>query len=282
MPLVDLALTERSLVQMPLRFSLTPLVYAVGEETRIKIITKMPQETVEKFSGHKVEIVSLVFDGKDNLAGLQRMETDLTKYVGMDIFPTTGDSLDPGSYKCRVVIRDLEASDAAVGSAQVEIPEHAGGGLRLHTPLLLVPEGRLAYLENAGTKKAEAASWTEAYPYDRAKYSPVIGEVSEGTTKIYGLVPCLEADMILPDIALTAYLSNSASDERMPLAISVLNKSKRAGSEIFFVEIPLGDIPPGKYVINFEAVDKGTDLNSNAQTLLIIKEKEQPGVPGGK
>lgn len=269
--LFDLALSERSFFQTPLMFSMNALSYATGEDTRLQMLSKIPNQVTKNFSGKKVELISLVFDEKENLAGLQRTETDLTKYRGMDVFYTSGASLEPGQYKCRLVIRDLDTGDAAVASERVHIAKKAFTGLSLHSPLLLVPGGNFAYFEGTGVKKKEAISWKDVYPYDRAQYSPIIGEVPQGTLKLYAVVPCSITGIVLPSITLTAVLINSASGEKIPLTISILNKTLKEDIEIQFVEFPLNNIPPGKYLFYLHAEETGMNLVSYAQTSLIIK-----------
>jgi hypothetical protein len=269
--LFDLALTERPLLKTPLRFTMAALSYVLGEETRLQILSKIPPEAIEKFSGKKVEIVSLIFDEKENLAGLRRTEADLTKYRGMDVYYTSGASLEPGQYRGRLVIRDLDTGDAAIASARVNIAKTAPVGLSLHSPLLLVPGSNFAYLEDSGTKKEEAASWKEVYPYDRAKYSPVIGEAPKGASKLNAIVPCSVTGIVLPSITLTAYLINPISGEKIPITLSILNKSRKADVEIQFIEFPLNNIPPGKYLFYLHGEDTGTNLVSYAQTPIVIK-----------
>jgi VWFA-related protein len=269
--LFDLALTERPLLQIPLRFSMAPLSYAAGEEKRLQLLSKIPLEAIEKFLGKKVELVTVVFDEKENLTSLKRAEADLTKYRGMDVFYTTGALLPPGQYKCRLVIRDLDTGDAAVASANARVVQKPSVGLSLHSPLLLVWESNFAYLEGAEAKKEEAISWKEVYPYDRAQFSPVIGEAPTGTAKLYGVVPCSFQGIFLPNITLTAYLVNPISGEKIVLGLSVLNKSRKSDVEIQFVEFSLNNIPPGKYLLYLHAEESGTKFVSYAQTPLIIK-----------
>lgn len=269
--LFDLALTERPLLQIPLRFTLAPLSYAAGEEIRLEIIAKIPDAVIQKFLDKKVELISLVFDEKENLIGLQRTEAELKKYRGLDVFYTSGALLPPGQYKCRLVIRDLDTGDAAVASASVHVTQKPSVGLSLYSPLLLVQESNFAYLEGTGAKKEEEISWKEAYPYDRAQYSPIIGEAPTGTAKLYGVVPCSFAGIFLPDITLTAYLINSSSGQKIPITLSILNKSRKADIEIQFVEFSLTNVPPGKYLLYLHAEETGTKFVSYTQTPLMIK-----------
>jgi VWFA-related protein len=269
--LFDLALTERPLLQTPLRFTMAPLSYAAGEETRLQILSKIPDAVIQKFSGKKVELISLVFDEKENLAGLQRAEADLTKYRGMDVFFMSGASLGPGPYKCRLVIRDLDTGNTAVASAQAYVVKKAYIGLSLHSPLLLVPESNFAYLEGAGARRKAGLAWNDAYPYDRARYSPMIGAAAQKTAKLFAVIPCSVTGIVLPNITLTAFLINSTSGEKIPMTLSVLNKSLKADIEIQFVEFPLSNVPPGKYLLYLHAEDVGTKYVSYAQTPLVIR-----------
>jgi len=269
--LFDLALTERPLLQTPMRFSMAPLSYAAGEEIRLQMLSKIPAEVIENFSGRKVELVSLVFDEKGNLAGLQRTQADLTKYRGMNVFFMAGVSLEPGQYKCRLVIRDLDTGDGAIASVPANVAKKASVGLSLHSPLLLVPESHFAYLEAAATGKKDTMAWTDAYPYDRAQYSPIIGDVPERTAKLFAAVPCSFRGIAQPNISMAAYLINSVSGEKISLSFSVLNKAIKENIEVQFMEFPINNMPPGKYSLYLYAEDAGTKSVSYAQTPLIIK-----------
>jgi len=269
--LFDLALTESPLFQTPLRFLMASLSYEAGQGTRLEVLSKIPEAVIQKFSGKKVELVSFVFDEKENLAGLDRVEADLTQYRGIDVFFASGALLQPGPYKCRLVIRDLDTGDAAVASASAHITQKPSIGLNMHSPLLLVQASNVAYLEDTAAKKEDSISWKEVYPYDRAQYSPIVGEAPTGTAKLYGVVPCSFKDIFLPNITLTAQLINSASGEKIPIPLSILGKSRKADVEIQFVEFPLNDIPPGNYLLYLHAEESGTKSISYTQTPLIIK-----------
>jgi len=269
--LLDLALTERPLLQTPQRFSVAALSYAAGDKTHLQVLSKIPPETVEKFLGKSVELVSLVFDEKENLVSLQRTEVDLTKYRGVDVFYTSAASLQPGQYQCRFVIRDLNSGNAAVGTARASVAKKASFGLSLHSPLLLIPESNFAYLEPVATKKIEITAWKTMYPYDRAQYSPLIGEAPKGTTKLFAVVPCSIAGLVLPEIVMTADLINSASGERIPLAGSILDRVQKESGEAQFLELLLNNIPPGKYLLYLHAEAAGTKYVSYTKTSLTIK-----------
>jgi VWFA-related protein len=268
--LFDLALSDRPFLQTPAVFSLEALSYAAGEEPRLQMLAKIPAAVLDKFSGKKVEIVAIVFDDKDNVAGLQRREADLSKYRGMDVFFTSGAALAPGNYRCRIVIRDLATGTAAVASSPARVAKPATVGLSLHTPLLLVAESNFAYLEAAPSKTREKLGWAEAYPFDRARYSPLGTAAPAGTAKIYAALPCSVTGLVSPDIALAAHLVRTATGESIDLPFTVLTKTDLAGAEIRFLEIPLTGVPAGKYRLYLHAEDAASHSVSYAQTILTL------------
>jgi hypothetical protein len=99
----------------------------------------------------------------------------------------------------------------------------------------------------------------------------MIGAAAQKTAKLFAVIPCSVTGIVLPNITLTAFLINSTSGEMIPMTLSVLNKSQKADIEIQFVEFPLSNVPPGKYLIYLHAEDVGTKYVSYAQTPLVIK-----------
>ena len=127
--LVDLALTERPLFQDPIHFPLETIFSAGNEEYNLTLNLRIPRENLHEISGKKVEIVSLIFDEKDNVVGLKREEMDFSRLPAEEFQHTSRLSIPPGSYKCRVVIRNLETGRGAVGASTVEIPDSSASGI---------------------------------------------------------------------------------------------------------------------------------------------------------
>ena len=121
--LVDLALTERPLFQDPIHFPIEAVFSAGDEEYNLTLNLKVSVEKLTEISGKKVEIVSLIFDKKDNVVGLKREEMDFSKLHKEEFQHTSLLLIPPGSYKCRVVIRNMDTGKGAVGATSVEIPE---------------------------------------------------------------------------------------------------------------------------------------------------------------
>lgn len=116
--LFDLALSDRPLLQTPAVFAMGALSYASGEEPRLLMLSKIPTAVLDKFSGKKVEIVAIVFDDKDNVAGLLvRMTTGESIALPFTVLAKTG----LGSTE----IRFLEIPLAGVPSGKYRLYLHA-------------------------------------------------------------------------------------------------------------------------------------------------------------
>ena len=268
--LFDLALSERPMFQTPLAFSLRTLVFADKDESRLLMLSKIPAEAIDKFSGKKVELVSLVFDEEENLADLQRQETDLTKYRGMDVFTSSEVALKSGAYRCRLVIRDLDTGTAAVAYGRASVPAKSAKAISLYSPFLLVQGSNFAYLEGAAKKK-DSAAWKAVYPYDRALYSPLMGELPCRTAHFYAVAPCMISGIGKPNIIYTAALVNRALGEKTFLPVSVVEKSRRGDIEISVLEFTLNNAAQGEYIFYIFAEDIAARASSYAQTTLIIE-----------
>jgi len=121
--LVDLALTERPLFQDPVHFPLEATWSLRDEAYTLIMQFPLTEENLYRISGRDVEIVSLVFDEKDDVVEMNREEMDFSKQPSWDFLHTSKLSVPPGRYKCRVVIRNLETGRGAVGACEVNIPE---------------------------------------------------------------------------------------------------------------------------------------------------------------
>jgi len=268
--LFDLALSERPMFQTPLAFPLRTLVFADQDESHLLMLSKIPVAVIDRFSGKKIELISLVFDEQENLAGLQRWETELTEYRGMDVFTAFEAALKPGAFRCRLVIRDLDTGTAAVAYGRASIPMKEAKALSLCSPFLLIPGSNFAYLEGP-TKKKDSAVWKAVYPYDRAGYSPLMGALSRGIPALYAVAPYIVSGLKEPNIIFTAAFINSASGEKMTPQISVIGKNRNKDMEIAFLEIRLNNLSPGSYLFYLFAEDTVAKAYSYAQTTLIIE-----------
>lgn len=121
--LVDLALSEKSLFQTPFRFPLEALPCNEDKKANLCLIAKIPVEKIQEILEGKVEVISLIFNSAENIVEVRREEKDFSRFQGQNAYYYSFFSLPPGTYKCRLVFRNLETGRGAVGSCSATIAE---------------------------------------------------------------------------------------------------------------------------------------------------------------
>jgi VWFA-related protein len=275
--LFDLALTTRPLLQIPILLPMTALTYASGERRGLTLVSKITPEAIDKFLGKKVELIGLVFDDKENLAELRRVEADLSGYRGMDIFYECDLALPPGSYRCRFVVRDLDSGDGAVASAQAKIPEIQDRSICVHTPLVLTNKGSLVYLQGQGRKQKGSevgtgtSSWTEVYQYGRASYAPAFEIERLTIDRLFMIVPCSVLGILNPMIRCDVRLIDSATGKNIPIECQMSGDVRRINdTEIRVIELSIEGIMSGDYFLYVFAQEAVSGSASKAYTRITI------------
>lgn len=268
--LYDLALNERSLSRLPVTFPLTALAFETGDGAGLQILAKVAGEVTQRFSGERVEYVSLVFDGKNDIVDVGRLETDPRPRRGQALVFTSAITLGPGDYTCRLVIRDMDSGLSAAASVRAAVRAAPEKGLRLGTPLLLREETGAAYLD-AGTPRSRAAiSWGEIYAFDRTLLAPVAGRVSSLTPRLTVIVPYAVPGIGEPDVVLSASLISAAGGRALPVAFTLVGRSWHSAAETVALEFPLSSLAPGAYILYINAEDRVSKTLAHAQTSLVI------------
>ncbi len=262
--LFDLALNEGAENPALKTFGLTALTYDAGAGPRLRLLSRIPQQTFQAFTGKGVEFVSLAFDDQGNPVSLQRKVADAAQLKGQELLFTSGIPLQPGRYRCRVVIRDLETGESAIGSTEANVVKPAPGKLVLYTPLLLVPAEGTAYIAASQGGRIDTPSWEKVYPFVKTNLAPATGEIPQTAGKVVVIVPVTMAELGQPSVALSAQLISMADGQSMPVAFSELARSRVGTVEVAGFEFAIDQVPPGKYQIYIHAVDK--DRGAQAQT----------------
>jgi len=91
----------------------------------IRFIARLQVEELEEVAGARVEAISLLFAQLDQIVDSRRIELDLTRpgYGQKPLSIESELSANPGTYKCRLVIRNMETGKSAVAAASVTVPE---------------------------------------------------------------------------------------------------------------------------------------------------------------
>jgi len=272
--LIDLALSDKPHFQEPLHFPLMALPFAPEKKSNLVLLAKIPEEKVREIVSSKMEVVALIFDEKNNMVDFKRRELNSSGVFHNNLFYYTVSSLSPGSYDCRVVVRNLETGKGAVGSSSVIIPEVSASGLKLYPPLLLVASKNAYYLEaSPAAKKGEKKRGLPSiYPFPEDEYSPLVEGLPQGTEKVLAVVRCQAYGLTQPEIHLSGYLLSLSSGKKIPLSLSVLNRYQQDETRIFLVEFPTAGLQPGKYSLYLFAQESATTrASSHAISAFIVK-----------
>jgi len=120
--LVDLALSEEPLLQTPVRFPLEVVPCEPGGKANLCLTAEIPVDKIQEVLKDKTEIIGLIFDEKENIVAFKRNEREGSLLAGERFSFSASFSLPQGTYKCRLVIRNLETGRGAVASVTAVIP----------------------------------------------------------------------------------------------------------------------------------------------------------------
>jgi len=171
------------------RFPMSCIGLQLIEGSGLKMIASVPGEVTSRFEGDKVEYVTLIFDEKNDIRQMRRLETDPRSHQGKKVIFNSVMPLEPGEYTCRLVIRDLDTGLSAVSSAKALVPAISKSGLKLGTPLLLQEDYDCIYLEVKFDNSRLSRLFSEIYSFDQKVFVPLAGQFSKQTRHLRVLVP---------------------------------------------------------------------------------------------
>ncbi|MBP6059626.1 MAG: VWA domain-containing protein [Candidatus Saccharicenans sp.] len=211
--LFDLALNERSFSKLPVRFPMSCIGLQLTEGSGVKMTASVPGEITSRFEGDRVEYVTLVFDEKNDIRQMRRLETDRHLLQGKTVILTSVIPLEPGDYTCRLVIRDLATGLSAVSSAKALVPAATKSSLTLGTPFLLREEGDCTYIETKSDHNRLSRLFSEMYSFDQKVYVPLVGQISKQTRRLRALVPFNVAEESEAEVALAVRLIEATTGQ---------------------------------------------------------------------
>jgi VWFA-related protein len=270
--LLDLALSDIPLYQTPLAAGVAALS-GFGDST-LALLVRLSPDNVERLAGGKTEITTFVFDERGDLKDVLRTEDDLTRFKGRAVIYASEAKLEPGTYKCRVVARNLETGISAVATTQAFVTRLPALGIQLHPPLLLLASEKAFYLE--GRKKGTPAgkpevSWTGLYPFAADLFSPLVGVAAKGTVNIFALLPCSLIGIETPQLAFKVVLVNSKTGEKINPEVISAEKVFQNGAFIQTLAIPVEKLAAGDYILYFYAEESASKTMAHTSAAFSIR-----------
>ncbi len=279
--LVDLALSQRPLFQMPLELPSGVVQVPSQDGLSVYLLAKIPGEGVRELVNPRAEIYTLLSDEKDNIIHMKKAEVTPEDFSETQTYYYARIPLPPGEYKGRVVIRNCETGDGARGMTSFTVHPLAKKGMSLFPPLLLVPGQNSRYIRNIGADDPPISetrlSLSNRFPFDPTRLSPLLTEIPEGTDKIHVFLHVLWAQASTPPLAFAAGLASESSSRWASLKTRVLTGTQEGatdmGAKIFLLglEIDLPDLEPGDYTLHLSSLRTDSNETTTVEVPVVIK-----------
>lgn len=265
--LIDLALSDMSHLQAPVPLSMTALPCPIDGKPGIFLMTKIPGKEIIESMGAKAELFFLVFDKKENLLDIRRKEIKTSSLKGKEAYYYSLMHVSPGLHKFRIVMRDMDTGNGAVGRQSIKIPEAQKQGIQILPPLILIPGKSSLFVRGYVPKTVKSKfPLLDFYPFDPAQYSPIFNDIPNHTKNIQAVIHCSMWNLTKPMLEFTAALIEKSTGKSTSLPLTILSGKKESGEGILLIELKMPEMEPGEYRLLISAVD----LTSKSQSQTSI------------
>ena len=237
-------------------------VYTI-EEANVVFLSKLNVDERIGIPPGEEELFIFLFDKDHEMVSAERAEFDLSAYNQKTLYSYLMKKLEPGDYKCRVVVRDIEMGKSLVGQYTFCVPEPASGAITIYSPLLLIPDKKAEFLRFSQEKKKEKkqASLIDFYIFMPQNTSPLMGYLESETESLWALVPIGFKGQESTELEIDIELIDEASADSIPVEWRIIDSHESESSmEFLLVEISLPDLEPGAFSLEFKVTDTNTHL----------------------
>lgn len=273
--LIELALSENPYFQEPYSLNLIALSCSGKIESNCVLISEIPLDDIEEVIKGKTEHANFIFDNDNNVIFSTRGDIDFSPFSQERIYSYAILSLPPGMYECRTIIRNLTTGRGTVASSLLEIPAPLKSGMRLHQPLLLIPEKKSVFIkltkDSKKDAKKELLSLNDIYPFISNKHSPLINVSDKDVSKLLALMQCSFVDIQEPEVNISASLVEHASKKKTPLSLSILSAKNQEDTVVLLIELQLPELITGRYSLNIVAEEVNTQSKSEVNTDFSVR-----------
>jgi VWFA-related protein len=269
--LIEMALSENPYLQDP--YSLNNIALACSEEKEANcvLLSEIPLKEIEEIITGKTEHSNFILDSENNVIFSTKGDIDFSSFSQERVYSYSILSLPPGEYDCRTIIRNLQTGKVALASSPVEIPYPLQKGLRLDSPLFLIPDKESTYLRLIKGRKKDPLSINDVYSLLSNRDSPLIGELDRRVEKLLAVVRCVVADIQKPEVNIAAYIIEKESGNVTELSLSILNSERKENTDNLLLEIQLPELKPGEYAITISAIEINTKSTSEVNTDFSVR-----------
>lgn len=274
--LVDLALAQKPLYQIPVRFQMTAQVCSFDNKNNLLLAAHLPAEAAAQISGGKVEVNSLIFDERDEIISHHRCEKDWSSLTGKEVYLLGSVGVSPGTYRCRIVIRDMETGKAGVAGFTTDVLPEEEKEFQVFPPLLLRQEKGAFYVKGmeAAVRSTVPQSFELAnfHLIDTASYVPFLGRTMAPETDLWASIRCSVPSGMEGGIRLSAtILFDKTRVEEIALPLEIVHEREEMGMKTFFVRLQISDMEMDEYTLIFTVEHIASGHKTETTRDFIIK-----------
>lgn len=272
--LYDLVYTEKPSTLAPFEILLEPLFIAGREETNCVLFSQITIDEKTGVPPAEVEIYAFLFDEENESVLMKKGEMDLAPFDQQTLFPYFTANLPAGEYECRIVTRDRETGQAAVGTINFPFPGQSDAGIVLSSPLLFAegPESHILKLSKERRGKEKDLSLSDLYKFRPKNHSLVVRNLGPGIKSLLAVLPVEMTEGMVPEVEFIVRLHPKPNGEPVELMTKIVDIQKTSGNtEVLMIEITLPELKYGEYELEIEAVNKNTLSSSFVRKSLVIK-----------
>lgn len=277
--LVDLALADKPLSQEPVRFAVRALPGAGVPPDNLHFIAEVSSAGLGDIAGRRVEFVSILFDALDQIIDLKRVELNLTsEALGRNrAFLFSALSATPGTYKCRIVLRNMETGRAAVAGSTHAVPDREPGKVVIFPPLFVVSSAEALYLgggsgkDGQGDRSRVLDQIVGALLFDPKEFCPWLNGPLQSHSSLFASLQCASADGDTSKLSLSASLTDESAGTVSAIPLTVLAEKEGKGTKTFFVRLDIPEVEWGAYILGLVATDRARGLSSRVTQVISIE-----------
>jgi hypothetical protein len=238
---------------------MTVLPFSPDAELNAVLIAEIPVQRIREVIGDDTELISLVFDQDRTVADSKREIINWEANDRRKAYHYSFLSLPPGSYDCRLVIRNLQTGASALASGRASVPERKEKGLQLFPPLLVTPERGALYLKQVAPKKrnvdAAALSLYDVFAIDSSEFAPRLEKELSAGSEVWAAVRCALSGGSVGGVRLAAYLIDETTGEKVALPLTIMRETEKGSESTFLIRFRVPELDRDEYSLVFVAED---------------------------
>lgn len=272
--LYNLVYTTKPETMAPFEILLEPLFIAGRKETNCVLFSQITIDEKTGVPPAKVEIYAFLFNEENEAVLMKKGEMDLASFNQQKLYPYFTANLPAGKYECRIVTRDIETGQAAVGIINFSFPEQSDAGIVLSSPLLFAegPESQIIKLSEEQKEKGKDDSLSSLYKFRPKNHSLIVRDLWPGIKSLLAVLPVSITEGTVPEIEFLVSLHPKPDGEPIELMTEIVDIQKASvHTEVLMIEILLPELKSGEYELEIEVLDENTLARSFVRKFLVKK-----------